>query len=196
MLMPEQSGTRAAVIDAAQNYCPADGMVLVVVRPGYEQTARDSLRRRGVGAWWPNYPREVQAKDGQTGKRYARLVLTGIMPGIVLSPSRLNAQFWAAVDLAPGAVNVVRKLNGDALVIDDVDVVLLHKIEAELNRPAPAHVAHSYQAGDTVVIVGDIMRHFSATVIKVDRSGHIHLEIPMFGRATSLTVLSHQVAPA
>jgi transcription antitermination factor NusG len=181
-------------LDDGQNYVPADGMVLIVVRPGYEQTARDSLRRHGIGAWWPNYKREVQAKDNATGKRYGRLVLTGVMPGILFSPSRLNSHFWASIDLAPGAVNVVRKLNGDALVIDDTDVVLLHKIEAELNKPLPAEVIHNFKEGDEVVITGDVMRHFTGKIVKIDKNGRIHLEINLFGRATALTLLAHQIA--
>lgn len=185
--------TEPALVEA-QNYVPADGMVLIIVRPGYEQTARDSLRRRGIGAWWPNYRQEVASKDRGTGKRYSRLVLTGIMPGIILSPSRLNSHFWASIDLAPSAINVVRKLNGNALVIDDLDVVLLHKIEAELNRPLPAEIVHSFKVGEEVVIVGDLMRHFTGKIIKIDKSGRVHLEINLFGRAAPLTVLPDQIA--
>lgn len=177
-----------------QNYEPADGMVLIIVRPGMEQDARDSLRRRGIGAWWPNYKREVQAKDRTTGRRYTRLVLTGVMPGVIFSPSRLNTHFWASIDLAPGAVNVVRKLNGDEMVIGDTDVVLLHKIEAELNRPLPAEIVHSFKIGDEVVIVGDLMRHFTGKISKIDKNGRIHLEINLFGRPTPLTVLPDQIA--
>ena len=183
-----------ASTDDGQNY--GSGMVLIVVRPGMEQNARDALRRRGIGAWWPNYKREVQAKDRATGQRYARLVLTGMLPGIVLTPSRLNAQFWAALDLAPGAINVVRKLNGDVLAIDDTDVVLLHKIEAELNRPLPAEIVHNFAVGESVIIIGDLMRHFAAKIEKIDKSGRIHLEIPLFGRAVPMTVLPHQIAHA
>lgn len=195
MLMIDQAKAFAYLRDSGtQNYEAGDGMVLIVVRPGYEQTARDSLRRRGIGAWWPNYKREVQAKDNATGKRYARLVLTGVMPGILFSPSRLNSHFWASIDLAPGAVNVVRKLNGDPLVIDDTDVVLLHKIEAELNKPLPAEVVHNFEVGNDVVITGDLMRHFTGKIVKIDKNGRIHLEMSLFGRATAMTVHCHQIA--
>jgi transcription antitermination factor NusG len=183
-------------VDDGQNYVPADGMVMIIVRPGYEQTARDSLRRRGIGAWWPNYKKEVQAKDGTTGKRYSRLVLTGILPGIILSPSRLNSHFWASIDLAPGAVNVVRKLNGDELVIDDVDVVLMHKIEAGLNRPAEEKVVHSFEAGDDVVFTDHAMSRLSAKVTKVCQDGHVMVDVTIFGAVRSVPVLPHQIAPA
>lgn len=181
--------------DDGQNYGQSAGMVLIVVRPGFEQTARDSLRRRGIGAWWPNYKREVQAKDSETGKRYHKLVPTGIMPGIVFTPSRLNSHFWASIDLAPGAVNVIRKLNGDALAIDDTDVVLLHMIEAELNKPLPAEVVHSFEVGQDVVIIGDLMKHFTGKIGKIDKNGRVHLEVNLFGRATPLTVFANQIAP-
>jgi len=195
MLMIPRPGNFDYLFEGSpQNYEAADGMVMIVVRPGYEQTARDSLRRRGIGAWWPNYKREVQAKDNATGKRYARLVLTGVMPGILLTPSRLNSHFWASIDLAPGAVNVVRKLNGDPLAIDDTDVVLLHKIEAELNRPLPAEVVHNFEVGDDVVVVGDLMRHFTGKIVKIDKNSRIHLEVSLFGRATAMTVLPQQIA--
>jgi transcription antitermination factor NusG len=200
MLMAAQPGNleqafEGDLLGQDQNYDAAGGMVMIVVRPGYEQQARDSLRRRGVGAWWPNYKREVVAKDRENGKRYSKLVLTGIMPGIILTPSRLNSHFWASIDLAPGAVNVVRKLNGDPLIIDDTDVVLLHKIEAELNKPLPERIMHSFQVDDHVVITGDVMRHFTGKIVKIDKSGRIHLEINLFGRATALTVLANQIAP-
>jgi transcription antitermination factor NusG len=200
MLMAVEKGNleqafKGQILDDGQNYVPADGMVMIIVRPGYEQTARDSLRRRGIGAWWPNYPKEESAKDGASGKRYTRMVRSGVMPGIILSPSRLNSLFWASIDLAPGAVNVVRKLNGDELVIDDVDVVLMHKIEAGLNRPLPEKVVHSFKVDDAVVIVGDIMKHFTAKIEKIEKSGRVHLEIKLFGCLRRMVVSPDQIAP-
>ena len=198
MLMVLKKGNLETAFDQSlgdeQNYPQSSGMVMIIVRPGMEQDARDSFRRRGIGAWWPNYKREVQAKDRATGQRYTRLVLTGVMPGIIFTPSRLNAHFWASLDLAPGAINVLSKLNGDALSISDTDVVLVHKIEAELNKPLPAEIVHSFEVGQEVVIIGDLMRNFVAKIEKIEKSGRVHLEIPMFGRAVPMTVLASQIA--
>ncbi len=196
LMVPNKRNIEAAFnasIDG-QNLQPAAGMVMIIVRPGMEQDARDSLRRRGIGAWWPNYKREVLTKDRETGKRYSRLVLTGVLPGILLTPSRLNEHFWAAIDLAPGAINIVRKLNGEAVEIGDTDVVLLHKIEAELNKPLPAEVLHKFEVGNEVVVVGDLMRHFVGKITKIEKSGRIHIDISLFGRVTPMTVLPHQIA--
>lgn len=176
-------------LDDGQNYVPADGMVMIIVRPGYEQTARDSLRRRGIGAWWPNYPKEESAKDGATGKRYVRLVRAGVMPGIILSPSRLNSHFWACIDLAPGAVNVVRKLNGDALVLEDIDIVLMHKIEAMLNLPVPEKVVHSFKKGDKVRFVDEVLRRVPAFILgKALKDGQFMAEVNLLGQLTPMKV--------
>jgi hypothetical protein len=69
---------------------PTRGMVMVITRPGQEQRACDSLRRRGVGAWWPNYPKDETYRDRQSGKRQSRRVLSGVMPGVILSPANLT----------------------------------------------------------------------------------------------------------
>jgi hypothetical protein len=42
---------------------PTRSMLMIIVRHFQEQRARDSLRRRGVGAWWPNYPKDENYKE-------------------------------------------------------------------------------------------------------------------------------------
>lgn len=198
MLMVPQKGNLEAAFDQSlgdqQNYAASSGMVMIIVRPGMEQNARDSLRRRGIGAWWPNFKKETQAKDRISGERYTKIVLAGIIPGIVLTPSRLNAHFWASIDLAPGAINVARDLRGDPIVIDDTDVVLLHKIEAALNKATPEKVVHSFKEGDDVVLFGDLDRRIPAKVEKVRKNGHVELEVTFMGGLRRMTVTPDQIA--
>lgn len=181
---------------AAALPAPVTEWVMVIVKPGMEQQARDSLRRRGVGAWWPNYQKEEGHKDSQTGKRYRLLVRSGVLPGILLSPARLDTRFWDACDLAPGVVNVARSTKGPIL-LSDIDIVLLHTIEAGLNKPGPVKAgAHSYEGGESVRFIDDEYRRLpSGKVIKCSRDGHITVEVNFFGRMTPVEVLPWQIEP-
>jgi transcription antitermination factor NusG len=183
--------TEPATLDATNE------MVMIIARPGQEQRGRDSLRRRGIGVWWPNYSKEVIYKNKQTGRRARRLVLSAVMPGIMLSPAKFSDDFWIAMDLAPGVVNVARKRGGDLLVLSEIDVVLIHKIEAGLNEPPPTKPVHSFKIGDKVRFVDDVMRRLPAgKMTKVMRSGHIGVDVSVLGRLTSFDVLPHQIEAA
>jgi transcription antitermination factor NusG len=177
---------------------PTRSMLMIIVRHFQEQRARDSLRRRGVGAWWPNYPKDENYKDKQTGKRQSRRVLSSVMPGIILTPANTSDIFWEALDLAPGVLNVVRMSGGSLLMLDDLEVVLIHKIEAGLNSPPPVgKPIHSFKVGDKVRFTDDLMRRLpSGKVTKVVKSGHIMVEVSVLGRPTSFDVLPHQIEPA
>lgn len=176
---------------------PVTAWVMVLVKPGLEQEARDSLRRRGVGAWWPNYQKEEGAKDQQTGKRYKRLVRSGVLPGVLLSPARLDTRFWAACDIAPGVINVVRKDSTNPILLDDVDIALIHAIETGLNKPSPIKSGkHSYEVGEMVRFIDDEYRRLPAgKVIKCSRDGHVTVEVNFFGRMTPVEVLPWQIEP-
>jgi transcription antitermination factor NusG len=172
---------------------PATEMCLILVKPSFEQEARDNLRRHGVGAWWPNYRKEITAKDRQTGKRFKRNVLAGVLPGVILSPARISGDFFAALDLAPGVINVAQKPNGHWLLLGDVDIVLIHKIEQGLNRPPAAKVVHNFKRGDKVRCIDDVYRRLAGVVTKCQRNGYIDIEVNMWGRMQPLTVLPHQI---
>lgn len=174
---------------------PAD-WCLVLVRPGYEQDCRDRLRHLGVGAWWPNYARDVGYKDRQTGKRLKRSALLSVLPGVILCPARLDERFWQAIDLAPGAQNVARKASGEVLLLHDLDIALIHKIEEGLNKGARPKAEHRYAVGDTVRFIDDQLRRFpAADVIGVSKDGGLQLELSLFGRMTRWTAASWQVEP-
>lgn len=177
-----------------------DEMVMIFARPGQEQEARDAMRRRGVGAWWPNYRREVTVRHRETGKRHASFVLTGMMPGIILSPARLDKTFWQVVDLAPGVVNVIRR-SGDQrpILLNDVDVALIHAIEAGLNTPVEksGKVRHAFKAGDRVVFADDVMSRWGhGKVVRCHRGGKIEVEANVLGFATPVHVWPHQIKAA
>lgn len=176
---------------------PVSEWVMVLIRPGFEQEARDSLRRRGVGAWWPNYQREEGFKDQQTGKRFKRMVRSGVLPGVLLSPARLDTNFWAACDLAPGVINVARKVSTGPILLTDIDIALIHTIEVGLNKPSPVKSgAHSYETGEAVRFVDDEYRRLPAgKVVKCSRDGHVTVEVNFFGRMTPVDVLPFQIEP-
>ena len=191
--LAEMLGQPAAVTELpAPNEC----WCMVLVRPGYEQDCRDSLRRRGVGAWWPNFAKETGFKDRQTGKRGIRRIMVSVLPGVVLSPARLTANFWQAIDLAPGALNVARRFNTDLILLHDIDIVLIHKIEQGLNVSAPPRSSHSYAVGEKVRFTDDDLRRWGVgEVIECHRDGTLRVDINMFGRITPATVASWQLEP-
>lgn len=174
---------------------PVSDWCMLLARSPREQEARDSLRRMGVGAWWPNYKREVAAKDNHTGKRHTRLVLTGILPGVILSPARMDERFWRAIDLAPGVMNVARKSNGDLLLLSDVDIVVIHKIESGQNRPPPPTApTRRFSMGDMVMFVDDSSGRLPwGKIVKVARDGRLTVEVNIFGRMTPIAVPPHQI---
>lgn len=173
---------------------PVSHWCMILVRPGYEQECRDSLRRRGVGAWWPNFAREIGYKDRQTGKRGVRRIMLPVLPGVLLSPAQLTETFWQALDCAPGALNVARRFNAEVILLNDLDVVLIHKIEQGLNISAPPRSEHSYTVGDRVRFIADELRRFgSGEVIECHRDGRLRVDVNMLGRITPWIVASWQI---
>lgn len=174
---------------------PVTDWLMILAKSPQEQAARDSLRRMGIGAWWPNYEREVAAIDRQTGKRFTRYVVTGVLPGVILSPARVSSRFWAALDRAPGVMNVVRKSNADLLLLNDLDIVVIHKIESGQNRPlSPTDLVHTFKKDDKVKFVDDIYGRFPAgKVTRCRRDGRIEVDVNMMGCVRSINVLPHQI---
>lgn len=175
---------------------PVTQWCMVLVRPGYEQNCRDSLRRRGIGAWWPNYSKEIGSKDRQNGKRGVRRIMVPVLPGVILCPARLTENFWHALDAAPGAQNIARKFNTDLIMLTDLDIVLIHKIEQGLNRSEPPKSNHSYVVGDKVRMIDDELRRFgSGMVVECHKDGKLRVDIDIFGRTTPCILASWQVEP-
>lgn len=173
---------------------PVEEMVMVVARPGQEQEGRDAFRRRGIGTWWPNYMREVRTRDRETGQRFAKLIPAGVMPGILLCRTRLDGLFWNVLDLAPGVVGVARRFSTEPIMLSGLDIVLIHKIEQGLNRPAPPLSVQPFKAGDKVRFMDDVMRRFPPGIVtKAMRNGHVELEVNVLSRMTPFTAWAHQL---
>lgn len=197
MLMTAEQGNLSTTLGQAQQAAPlpasAQKWCMVLVRPSLEQEARDSLRRRGIGAWWPNYPREVIRKDQRSGRREKHLVLSSVVAGILLSPAQRDDRFYAAMDLAPGVINMAR-IGSEAVLLTDTDIVLIHKIEEGLNKGLSAKAIHSFKVGDKVRFIDDVVRRWpSGKIIKCARDGHIEVEVYILGRMVTVTVLPHQI---
>lgn len=173
---------------------PVTQWCMILVRPGCEQEARDSLRRRGIGAWWPNFQKEVGAKDKETGKRYRRLVFVSVLPGVLISPARFSEGFWHAIDLAPGVINVLHGPQNRIVLLDDVDIATIHTIERGLHEAPLAKIGHSYSPGDTVRLLADEFKRLPPVkVLDCQQSGHLAVEVNLFGGLTRMQVLPTQV---
>lgn len=167
---------------------------MVIARPGMEQEARDALRRRGVGAYWPNYQKTVMVEDRRNGGRIRRSMLVPVVQGIIFSPAKFTDLFWNALDYAAGVVNVARKAFGDIIVLNDLDIVLIHKIEQGLNTPAATKAVHNFKIGEKIRLCSDELSAFGVgKIMKLLRDGRISIEVPAMGRAVRITVLPHQI---
>jgi len=173
---------------------PITEWCMVIVRPGMEQEARDAMRRRGVGAWWPNYPKTTMAKDTRNGGRIRRTMLAPVISGIIFSPATFSSLFWNVIEFAPGVVNVARKSYGDIIVLNGVEIVLIHKIEQGLNIPAGSKAVHNFKIGDKVRFADDERSSFGiGKVAKLYRDGRISIEVSGMGRAVAITVTPLQI---
>lgn len=163
--------------------------VLITVRSGAEQDARDSLRRHGLSVWWPNYEREVRGLSKERGR--VRLVRSGVIPGVLLSPSLMHPRFHIALDRAPGVIAILRGAEGEIAELRSADIALLRAIEHGLNTPPTSRPAHSYKVGDRVRFAGDERRAWPAgRVVRVSKGGRLSVEVPgLFGRTTLVEVM-------
>ena len=181
---------------AAVRYVPDAGAQwsLVIVRPMFEQEARDSLRRQGVGTWWPNYPWLQPTHEKKNGRFTRRLAPCSVIPGTLFCLSRFDGLFWSAIDRAPGIINVALNPRGEPIVLSDLDIVLIHKIEAGLNTPSLAKPIHNFKRGEKVRLTeGMTARWGAGRITKLARDGRISLEVDLMGRKVTVTVLPHQI---
>lgn len=201
----ETIGNLARVRDALYRKSPipvgADNPVsewcMIIVRPNMEQEARDALRRRGVGAYWPNYEKleVVKSRLTEDGRSVRRLRLASVVSGIIFSPATLNNVFWNGIDFAPGVINIARRSSRDLVILTDTDIVLIHKIEEGLNKPPVEKIIHNFKVGDKVRLVGaQGDRWPPGVIIKVARNGRITIEIDAMGRKVKFNdLLPHQI---
>jgi hypothetical protein len=173
---------------------PITDWCMIIVQPSMEQQARDTLRRRGVAAYWPNFQKIKMVEDNRNGGRIRRSFLAPVVPGIVFSPAKFDNLFWNALDTAPGVVNVARKSYGDIIVLNEIDIVLIHKIEQGLNVPHGSKPVHNFKSGEKIRLCDDTLSAFGVgKVIKLFHDGRISIETTGMGRAVKFVVLPHQI---
>jgi transcription antitermination factor NusG len=175
---------------------PITQWCMVLVRPSEAENARDCMRRMGVGVYWPNYPRFVTTGDRRVGRRRSRMHLSAVVPGALFSPARFTPIFWQAIDLAPGVFNVARSHDGNVILLDDVDIVIIHKIEQGLNTPPPPmKYTHNFKSGEKVKFVDDeLTRWGTGKVARLLKDGRISVEVPLMGRMTAVIVYPTQIS--
>jgi hypothetical protein len=174
---------------------PITQWCMVLVRPSEAENARDCMRRMGIGVYWPNYPKFSTVQNRRSSRRGTRLALSAVVPGVLFSPARFTPIFWEAVDLAPGAFNVAHKHDGNVILLDDVDIVIIHKIEQGLNTPPPPmKYTHNFKTGEKIKFVDDeLTRWGTGKVARLLKDGRISVEVPLMGRMTAVIVYPHQI---
>jgi transcription antitermination factor NusG len=179
-----------ALADPITRWC------MVLVRPSEAENARDCMRRMGIGVYWPNYPQFGTTQSRRTGRRTTREHLSAVIPGVLLTPARFTPLFWQAIDLAPGVFNVARTHEGDVILLDDVDIVIIHKIEAGLNTPPPPmKYIHNFKTGEKVRFVDDDLSRWGiGKVARLCKDGRISVDVPLMGRMTAVIVYPHQIS--
>lgn len=176
--------------------------VMPVIRSGLEQESRDSLRRKGVGTWWPNYQREVVTTDRASGNRVRRQAFAPMLPGVLIcampqwTDEHGDMLFWETLDRVPGVVNVLRRFNGDVIFLSDIDIVLLHKIEQGLNQTTPPKASrHAFKVGDKVRLIEDEYRCLPVAAVSEVHKDSIGVDINMFGAVRRMVVRAFQIEP-
>jgi transcription antitermination factor NusG len=173
---------------------PITQWCMVLVRPSEAENARDAMRRMGVGVYWPNYPRFGTTQNRRTGIRKTRLQLSAVVPGVLFSPAKFTPVFWQAIDLAPGVFNVAQKHDGGPIILDDVDIVIIHKIEQGLNEPPPPmKYTHNFKTGEKVKFVDHDLTRWAGKVARILKDGRLSVEVPLMGRMTTVIVYPHQI---
>jgi transcription antitermination factor NusG len=181
-----------AMVAAGQ---PITQWCMVLVRPSEAENARDCMRRMGIGVYWPNYPKFATEQNWRSGRRTRRAHLSAVVPGVLFSPAKFTPVFWQAVDLAPGVYNVARSHHGDVLLLDDVDIVIIHKVEQGLNGPPPPmKYVHNFKPGQKIKFLDDdLSRWGTGKVARLLKDGRISVEVPLMGRMTTVIVNPDQI---
>ena len=172
---------------------PVTAWCMILVRPSLEQEARDFMRRQGVGVYWPNYAKWTFVVD-RRGHRGMRSATVALFPGVLFSPAKFTSHFWNVMDLAPGVMNIARKHGGELVILDDLDIVIVHKIEEGLNKAPPVKPVHNFKTGDKVRLMDDDLSRWGvAKVSRLLKDGRISVDVPLMGRMTAVVVLPHQI---
>jgi transcription antitermination factor NusG len=167
---------------------------MLVVRSNHELDAVDSLRRRGLRAYWPNYERLVATRQQFEGRPVRRLVRSGIVP-YVFSPATLEVDFTREIESIVAVLDVVRTASGLPLMISDADIDAIRKIAIDESSVKPENSPHALKIGEKVRFRDDAASHWpSGTIIKLAREGRITIEIDLMGRKVPIKAFPFQIA--
>lgn len=168
---------------------------VVMSRVGHELETVDSLRRRGISAYWPSFERLVVTRERRNGTCVRQLRRFGMIPGYVFTPLDPKVDFEQLLSTIVAAIDIARTFSGNPWLIPDRDIKLLRKIEIGLNTPLPVgKVAHAFKKGQRVHFVDDLVNSWpSGFVSKLAQDGRIGVEVDLMGRKVTIWVLPHQI---
>jgi transcription antitermination factor NusG len=168
---------------------------MVTVRMNREMDSVDSLRRHQLRSYWPNYEEFAPVRIVAGVRLTRRTRRVGILPGYVFAEVDPGRDFTALLDRVVGAFDVVRTASGAPLLIPDLDIQIIRKIEIGLNTPKLQPTGHGdFKVGNKVRFVDDLLGRWPAgRVIKLAREARISVQVEMMGRKVSITVLPHQI---
>ena len=167
---------------------------LVMARTNHELDAVDSFRRNCVSAYWPSYEELAVSRERRNGFATRRWRRVGIIPGYIFAAIDPDLDFTTLLHRVVGALDMVRTLSGDPLLIRDADIQIIRRIEIGLNTPLPQIALHNFKPGEKVRFVDDLVGRWPPGIItKLAREGRISVEVALMGRKVKITVLPHQI---
>lgn len=172
-----------------------DQWFMLLVRPGKEQEARDSFRRYGLRAYWPNYHSTSHWSPQRRERR--RTDYRSVIPGYLFVPALPSSTFWNIIERNLGIVNVVRNYSGELAVLKNADIEVVRSIEASMNTPVPGKSLHNFKTGDKVRFADDTLNRWPpGRVAGSINDGRISIEVEVMGRIVPFMVFPHQIERA
>jgi len=183
----------AAPAAAPMPACSPDSY-FVVARMNHEHGTVDSLRRNGVGAYFPSFEQLVPVKDNMTGQLSRRVKRVGILPGYVFATPPLHIDFEMLLRHIVGAFDIARTFSGKPLFIGEDDLQIIRRIEIGLNTPSQVKVGHKLKIGNRVRFGDDLVGRWPpGRVEKLAPDGRIGVEVELMGRKVLIWALSSQI---
>ena len=160
----------------------------VVARMNHEHDTVDSLRRNGVGAYFPSFEQLVWVRHRRRIKR------VGILPGYVFATPPLHIDFELLLRHIVGAFDIARTYSGKPLFISEDDLQIVRRIEIGLNTPQLDKPVRKFKIGQKVRFTDDLVGRWPAgCVAKLAPDGRIGTEVELMGRKVLIWALSSQI---
>lgn len=167
---------------------------MIICRPNHEFDAVDSFRRHKQPAFWPNYEELVTTKEQKNGHPVQRMRRVGIISGYVFTPVAPEKDFTAFLQRIIGAIGFVKSFSGAPLLLDELDIQTLRRIEEHRDTPVPAPTTHSFKIGEKVRFRDDTRHRWPpGKITKLARQGRINVEVSLMGRKVDIKALAHQI---